>query len=65
MSEKNWKEFLRKSAAHTRATVAYKADHRQMLLALRGELGPGGKVTTKLGEVEPSASDAQTELALF
>ncbi len=52
MSEKSWREFLRKSAAHTRATVAYKADHRQMLLALRGELGRGGKVATKLGNLE-------------
>ncbi len=64
MSEKNWKEFLRKSAAHTRATVAYKADHRQMLLALRGELGKGGSVATKLGEVEGEA-DLMQEHALF
>ncbi len=61
MSEKNWKEYLRKSAAHTRATVAFKADHRQMLLALRGELGPGGVQIKKLGTVEPDDST----MALF
>lgn len=62
MNEKSWKEFLRKSAAHTRATVAYKGDHRTILLALRGELGPKATVTKKLGEVE---EDLSLEPGLF
>ncbi|MBV7394505.1 tryptophan halogenase family protein [Mameliella sediminis] len=51
MSEKLWKEFLRKSAARNRAVVEYKADHRRTLLFFRGELNKAAAPGAHLGEV--------------
>jgi flavin-dependent dehydrogenase len=61
LPEQPWKEFLRKTAARNRAVVAYKTDHYRTLLALRGELGAGGRVASGLGELEP-VGDATSAL---
>lgn len=55
--EKSWREFLRKSAAHNMAVVKHKADHRTMLLALRGELKDGPRNARLAGIVAPIEED--------
>ncbi|WP_425098136.1 tryptophan halogenase family protein [Tropicibacter sp. S64] len=64
LSEKPWKEFLKQTAARNLATVKHKADHRMMLLALRGELKPGQKAATLPG-VAPGKEDMAGEPMLF
>ncbi len=59
--EKPWKDFLRQSAARNAAIVRHKADHRAVLLALRGETEGGPARFRPLGEAE-APEDA---LALF
>lgn len=62
--EKPWREYLRKTAAHSLATVKHKSDHRTMLLALRGEL-KGGPANARLPGVAAPKEDADLTPALF
>ncbi|SMX42518.1 Flavin-dependent tryptophan halogenase RebH [Maliponia aquimaris] len=62
LPETAWKAFLKQSAVRNRAVVAYKADHRRTLLALRGELRGAPPASAQLGTVEAMAS---AESALF
>ncbi len=65
MDEKRWKAFLRKTAARNIATVKYKADHRKMLLALRGELEGGPRDAQVPGLAAPERAGALELPVLF